>query len=208
MGFAVANGHGKTPMPRTTPSSTALETVEPLIRELRGERVLLDTDLARLYGVETKALNRAVRRNPEKFPSDFLFQLAVAEVESLRCQTGTPKPGRGGRRYLPYAFTEHGALMAANVLNSPQAVQRSVFVVRVFLKMRALLSESRSFAKKLAGLETELKGRLDLHDVAIVEILQRVMSILDPPPQPETSKRVMGFHVREAEDPGACGRAK
>jgi len=195
-------------MPRTKPPSIASETVEPLIQELRGERVLLDTDLARLYGVETKALNRAVRRNPEKFPSDFMFQLAVAEVESLRCQTGTSKPGRGGRRYLPYAFTEHGALMAANVLNSPQAVQMSVFVVRAFLKMRALLSESRSFAKKLADLETELKGRLDLHDVAIVEILQRVMSILDPPAQPEPPKRVMGFHSREAGDPGAQVRSK
>jgi hypothetical protein len=98
--------------------------------------------------------------------------------------------------------------MAANVLNSPQAVQMSVFVVRAFLKMRALLSESRSFAKKLADLETELKGRLDLHDVAIVEILQRVMSILDPPAQPEPPKRVMGFHSREAGDPGAQVRSK
>jgi phage regulator Rha-like protein len=169
--------------------SHALARVEPLIRELRGERVMPDADLSRLYGVETKALNRAVRRNAEKFPPDFMFQLTADEQKSLRFQFGTLKTGRGQhRKYLPYAFTEHGAIMAANVLNSPQAVQMSVFVVRAFLKMRGVLTDTRALAKKLAALETELKSRLDTHEAAIVEVLQRVMAILDPIPQSECNR--------------------
>lgn len=163
------------------------EPVEPLLRVVREERVILDTDLARLYGVETKALNRAVKRNADRFPPDFVFRLSHTEATSLRCQFGTLKTGRGQhRKYLPYAFTEHGAIMAANVLNSPQAAQMSVFVVRAFVKMRAVLSDSRQLARKLAELEKELKSRLDLHEAAIVEVLQRVMELLDPPPQPES----------------------
>ena len=186
-----------------------LEPVEPLLREVRGERVILDSDLARLYGVETKALNRAVRRNAEKFPSDFMFQLTGEEFGSLRCQTGTLKTGRGQhRKYLPHAFTEHGAIMAANVLNSPQAVQMSVFVVRAFLKMRVVLTDTRRLAKKLADLEAELKDRLDVHEVAIVEVLQRVMNLLDPPPGPELPKREMGFHMKDAGEAVAKGRTK
>ena len=109
----------------------------------RGEKVILDADLARIYGVETKAFNRAVKRNADRFPPDFVFQLSRKEFNSLRFQFGTLKTGRGQhRKYLPYAFTEHGAIMTANVLNSPQAVQMSVYVVRAFLKMRSVLSDS------------------------------------------------------------------
>ncbi len=196
-------------MPKKKQTAAVLEPVEPLLREIRGERVILDSDLARLYGGETKALNRAVRRNAEKFPSDFMFQLTGEEFDSLRCQTGTLKTGRGQhRKYLPYAFTEHGAIMAANVLNSPQAVQMSVFVVRAFLKMRAVLTDTRVLAKKLADLEAELKSRLDVHEVAIVDILQRVMNLLDPPAGPELPKREMGFHVKETGETGAKGKTK
>lgn len=113
--------------------SSALVAIEGVIHTIRGERVIMDSDLARLYGVETKALNRAIQRNREKFPPDFMFQLTSREQEALRCQFGTSKTGRGGRRYLPFAFTEHGAIMAANILNSPQAVSMSVFVVRALL---------------------------------------------------------------------------
>ena len=130
-------------MPKKSAKLAMLEPVEPLIREFRGERIILDADLARLYGVETKALNRAVKRNEEKFPSDFMFHLTGEEANSLRFQFGTLKSGRGQhRKYIPYAFTEHGAIMAANVLNSPQAVQMSVFVVRAFLKMRSVLTDT------------------------------------------------------------------
>ena len=108
------------------------------------------------------------------------------------------KLGRGGRRTLPYAFTEHGAIMAANVLNSPHAAQMSVFVVRAFVKMRSLLTDTRDLARKLAALEQELKARLDVHETAIVEFLQRMMKLLDPPPPlPEPPAPEIGFHVKE-----------
>jgi hypothetical protein len=107
------------------------------------------------------------------------------------------KPGRGGRRTLPYAFTEHGAIMAANVLNSPEAVRMSVFVVRAFVQMRDLLGSTQELAKQLAALEKKLTARLDGHEVAIVQVLQRLMKLLDPqpPPKSETPKRRIGFHA-------------
>lgn len=198
------------PRVRRSPAlpSAPLDSLEPIIHPIRGERVILDSDLARLYGVETKLLNRAVRRNREKFPPDFMFQLTAAEFAALRCQFGTSntdrslrsqfvtsKPGRGGRRYVPYAFTEHGALMAANLLNSPQAVQMSVFVVRAFVRMRSLLTDTRELAGKLAALETELRSRLDLHEAAIAEFMGRIMQLLDPPPAPPVREKELGFHT-------------
>jgi hypothetical protein len=148
--------------------------LDELIREVRGQKVMLDFDLARVYGVETKSLNRAVKRNADRFPKDFMFQISEDEWKNLRYQIGTSSSGRedqflryqtgtsglghGGRRRRPYLFTEHGAIMAANVLNSRRAVQMSVFVVRAFLKMRALLGDKRELAQKLASLEKELKS--------------------------------------------------
>lgn len=172
------------------------EAIAGMIREIRGVRIILDIDLAALYGVETKALNRAVKRNPDRFPEDFMFQLTRQEFEVLRSQFGTLKTGRGQhRKYLPFVFSEHGAIMAASVLNSPRAVQMSVFVVRAFLKMRALLGDKRELAKKLAALERELTKRLDVHEAAIVHVLQRVMDLIDPPalPPPLPKPRI-GFH--------------
>jgi len=175
-------------MPKSSNKLTT-DQLGRLIYEVRGERVMLDSHLALIYGVETKALNRAVKRNRNRFPKDFVFQLSEDEWKNLRYQIGTSssdsKPLRyqigttslrhGGRRSRPYAFTEHGAIMAANVLNSARAVQMSVFVVRAFLKMRALLGDKRDLAQKLAALEKELKKRLDVHEAVIVTILQRVM---------------------------------
>jgi phage regulator Rha-like protein len=196
-------------MPKSSNKLTS-DQLDRLIYEVRGERVMLDSDLASIYGVETKALNRAVKRNRDRFPKDFLFQLSEAEWKnlryqigasssdpkhhSLRYQIGTSTLGHGGRRSRPYVFTEHGAIMAANVLNSQRAVQMSVFVVRAFLKMRALLGDNRDLAQKLAALEKELKKRLDVHDGVIVTILQRVMNIIDPPalPPPPPKPRI-GF---------------
>jgi hypothetical protein len=152
------------------------------ILTVRGEKILLDSDLARLYGVETKALNRAVQRNLDRFPGDFRFQLTRAEFGNLKYQIGTSSSGHGGRRKLPWAFTEHGAIMAANVLNSPRAVQMSVFVVRAFLKMRELLGGTKELARQLRALAAKLTARLDGHEAAIVDVLQRVMRLLDPPP--------------------------
>ena len=158
--------------------------LEDLIHEVREQKVILDADLARIYGVTTKRLNEQVKRNKERFPADFAFQLTAKESAGLRSQFATGSQKHRDPRLRPYAFTEHGAIMAANVLNSPRAVQMSVFVVRAFLKMRAFLGDKRELAKQLAALEKELKQRLDIHEAAIVTILQRVMDIIDPPSPP------------------------
>ncbi|OHE82772.1 MAG: hypothetical protein A2107_03735 [Verrucomicrobia bacterium GWF2_62_7] len=186
------------------PVAFATERLDSLIHEVRGQKVMLDSDLARVYGVETKALNRAVKRNAARFPNDFAFQLTTGECEALRSQIATASMRRQfgtaskrNIRYLPWAFTEHGAIMAANVLNSPRAAQMSVFVVRAFVKMRSALTDTRALARKLAALEKELKDRLDVHEAAIVTILQRVMDLIDPPPQPEPPPKQIGFQVKE-----------
>jgi hypothetical protein len=187
---------------------------EDLIHEVREQKIILDADLARIYGVSTKRLNEQVKRNQERFPVDFAFQLTAKESAALRSQIATGSPQgvdsqAGGTnrsqiatgsqkhrdpRFRPVAFTEHGAIMAANVLNSARAVQMSVFVVRAFLKMRAFLGDKRELAKQLAALEKELKQRLDIHEAAIVTILQRVMDIIDPPsPPPAPAKPKIGF---------------
>ena len=192
-------------------SKTTLVTVTKItstIRTLRGQKVLLDADLAQIYGVETGAFNRAVIRNRKRFPADFMFQLTPAEFQSLRCQIGISN-SRGGRRYMPYAFTENGAIMAANVLNSPEAVRMSVFVVRAFVKMRELLGGTKELARQLAALEQKLTARLDGHEIAITEVLQRIMQLLDPPqPPPEPPRRQIGFHVLPEDKPGNKARRK
>jgi ORF6N domain len=194
-------------MPKSSNKLTS-DQLDRLIYEVRGERLMLDSDLALIYGVETKALNRAVKRNRDPFPTDFVlsedewknlrYQIGTSSSnskhQSSRYQIGTSTLGHGGRRSRPYVFTEHGAIMAANVLNSRRAVQMSVFVVRAFLKMRALLGDNRDLAQKLAALEKELKKRLNVHEGVIVTILQRVMNIIDPPalPPPPPKPRI-GF---------------
>jgi len=172
-------------------------SLERRILTVRGEKVILDGDLAELYGVTTKALNQAVKRNADRFPADFAFLLTDGE----KAEVVTNCDHLSRLRFspvLPRAFTEHGAIMAANVLNSPQAIQMSVFVIRAFVKMRAALSDTRKLAKKLAALEQELNGRLDVHETAIVDVLQRIMTILDPPPAPpEPPRPEIGFHIKE-----------
>lgn len=171
------------------------DSLDSRILTIRGQKVILDSDLAAIYGVETKALNRAVKRNAKRFPSDFIFQLKPDEADNLRCQIGTSSSSYGGRRYLPYAFTENGAVMAANVLNSPQAVRMSVFVVRAFIRMRELLTGSKELAAELKKLEVKLTSRLAVHEVAITEVLRRIMRLLDPPPLPPVPEKEMGFHT-------------
>ena len=192
------------------------ERIEQAIFLIRGQKIILDGDLARIYGVPTKRLNEQVKRNRQRFPDDFAFQLTVAEFANLRSQIAisslqpvdfnkdnpnwsqfaTSSSRHRGAVYRPLAFTEHGAIMAANVLNSRRAVQMSVFVVRAFVKMRGVFADTRDLARKLATLEKELKGRLDVHETTIVTILQRVMDILDPPPAPPPRKpRRIGFRT-------------
>jgi phage regulator Rha-like protein len=167
-----------------------VERIERLIYLIRGQKVMLDSDLAELYGVETGALNRSVGRNADRFPSDFAFQLTGQEVANLRCQIGISKKGRGGRRYHPYAFTEHGAIMAAMVLNSPRAVEMSVQVVRAFVRLREMLTSNRELAQKLAELERRLGG----HDAAIRNLFEAIRQLLN---SPEPPRKQIGFHVKE-----------
>jgi hypothetical protein len=166
-----------------------------LIHSLRDQRVILDSDLARIYGVETRALNQAVRRNQDRFPPEFLFQLTADETSDvlrLRSQIVILKAGRGHhRKYLPFAFTEHGALMAATVLNSPEAVKMSVFIIRAFVKMRENLAANAAILKRLA----EIDKTLLLHDGALRDIYQKLRPLLEPPPPPP--KPEIGFHVKE-----------
>ena len=165
-----------------------VDQIEPLIREIRGQKVILDSDWAALYGVPTKRLNEQVRRNLARFPDDFLFRLTSDEVESLRSQIATSNVGRGGRRYLPYAFTEHGAFMAASVLNSPRAVEVSVFVVRAFVKLRQLVLAH----KELAGKLDQLERKVGSHDEAIKQLVAAIRQLMAPPDPP---KKEMGFHT-------------
>ena len=166
--------------------------IVPLIRCIRAQRVILDRDLAPLYGVQTRALVQAVKRNIERFPEDFLFQLTDQEATALRSQIVILKQGRGQHpKYPPYAFTEHGALMAATILNSPRAVAMSVYIIRAFVKMREDLAANAAILKRLAAIDQTLL----LHDSALRDIYQKLRPLLEPPPPPP--KPQIGFHVRE-----------
>jgi phage regulator Rha-like protein len=160
------------PKRRGTPASA----VESRILFLRHQRVILDADIAELYGVPVKRLNEQVKRNQERFPSDFMFRLTGKEHDALRSQIATSKKSRGGRRYTPYAFTEHGAIMAATVLNSERAVQMSVFVVRAFVRLREMLATNR----RLAGKIDELENRLETHDSAIQDLIEAIKELMTP----------------------------
>jgi len=179
--------------------SKALETVPVeriahAILLIRGEKVILDADLAKLYGVTAKRLNEQVRRNRERFPEDFMFQLTKEEFANmegevgptnLRSQIATSR-SHGGRRYLPYAFTEHGAIMAANVLNSEQAVRASVEVVRAFVRLRQMLSSNAEFAKKLE----ELERKYDRQFKVVFDAIRQLMTPLEP------KRKQIGFHAK------------
>jgi hypothetical protein len=175
---------------------SCVPNIPQVIRSLRSQRVILDSDLAVIYGVETRALNQAVRRNQDRFPPEFVFQLTTEEMSvviPLRSQSVILKAGRGQhRKYLPYAFTEHGALMAATVLNSPRAVAMSVYIIRAFVKLREDLAANTAILKRLA----EIDKSLLVHDAALREIFQKLRPLLAPPPEPP--KPEIGFHVREA----------
>jgi ATP-dependent Clp protease ATP-binding subunit ClpA len=158
---------------------------------LRGHRVLLDAELGALYGVTTKALNQAVKRNADRFPRDFMFRLNQTETESLnRSQSVTGSQRHRDPRFPPYAFTEHGAIMAASILNSPRAVEVSVYVVRAFVQLRELLASNKELARRLAQLETRLDKKLTTHDEAIAAILSAIRQLMHPP---EPKRRPIGF---------------
>lgn len=158
---------------------------------LRNQKVILDSDLAELYGVPVKHLNQQVKRNARRFPSDFLFTLTNVEQKSLRSQIVTSNSTRGGRRYLPHAFTEHGAIMAATVLNSARAIEMSLLVVRAFVQMRQALAVNEHVVSKLS----ELEARLDSHDEEIQGLVEAIHELLTPLP---ASRRRIGFEAPSA----------
>lgn len=164
-----------------------IEQISSSILFFRGQRVLRDSDLAALYGVTTKRFNEQVRRNLARFPADFMFQLTAEEVTGLRSQIATSNVGRGGRRYAPYAFTEHGAIMAATILNSPLAVEMSVYVVRAFVQLRDVLGSNKELTRRL----DELERKLASHDQAITGVLKAIRELMSPPPEPR--RRGIGF---------------
>ena len=164
-------------------SAALVERVERRIFLIRGEKVMLDSDLAEMYGVVTKTLNRAVRRNRERLPSDFMFELRVKEIALLRYQFGTSNAGRGGRRYRPFVFTEQGVAMLSSVLHSDRAIQVNIAIMRAFVRLRRLLSTHRDLARKLDELEQKYDKRFAVVFVAI----RRLMAQVDPP------RRRIGF---------------
>ncbi|MCL2523027.1 MAG: ORF6N domain-containing protein [Betaproteobacteria bacterium] len=184
----------------------AVESIALSIASVRNQRILLDSDLARLYGVETKRLNEQVRRNGARFPDDFMFQLDAVEYVALRSQNATLKTGRGQhRKYMPYAFTEHGAVMAAMVLNSPRAVEVSVYVVRAFVRLRELAATHQDLAKRLDDLEEKTESLALQHNALaqntrtqLKQVLETIRQLMAPP---ETAKRPIGF-ITSQEKPG------
>jgi hypothetical protein len=170
-------------------SLVPMERIERAILMLRGHKVMLDSDLAALYGVETKALNQAVSRNIERFPEDFMFQLTEAEAILLRSQTVTLKTGRGQhRKYLPYAFTEQGVAMLSSVLKSPRAARVNIEIMRAFVRLRQMLQTNADLARKLAALEAK-------YDVQFKVVFDAIRELMAPP---EKARRSIGFRVEEA----------
>jgi len=164
--------------------------IEQKIYLIRGQRVMLDADLAELYGVKTKILNKAVKRNLDRFPEDFMFQLNNQELEILRFQIGTSRTGHGGTRYLPYAFTEQGVAMLSGVLSSPIAIKVNIEIMRAFIRLRQLLGTHKELARKLAALEQHLRQ----HDEQIQAIFAAIRQLMAAPERPP---KKIGFQLRE-----------
>ena len=182
-----------------------VERIAQSIYVIRGQKVIFDFDLAVLYGVTTSALNQAVRRNQSRFPYDFMFQLTADEEEDLKCQIGISnksssfrlksqfvisKPGRGGRRHHPYAFTEEGVAMLSSVLKSERAVKVNIAIMRAFVKLREALETNRELARKFAEIEKRV-GKHDNKIAAIIDAIRQLMAPLEKP------RREIGFHARE-----------
>ncbi len=172
------------------PSVVPMGRIERAILVLRGHKVMLDSDLAALYGVETKVLNQAVSRNIERFPGDFMFQLTEAEATRLRSQIVTLKPGRGQhRKYLPYAFTEQGVAMLSSVLHSPRAIAVNVEIMRAFVRLRQMLTSNAELARRLDNLEKKYDAQFKVVFDAIRELMR---------PAAPARRRPIGFRVEEA----------
>ncbi len=173
-------------IPQSRSSIIPIETVSQRIFLIRGQKVMIDSDLSELYGVSTIRLNEQVRRNIDRFPDDFMFQISKEEYESLRSQIAISNSVRGGRRYLPYAFTEHGVSMLSSVLKSPRAVQLNILIIRAFIRIREILSSNKELAYKIEELEREQKVQ-NRHINAVYSMLEKLMS------EPTKPKGPIGF---------------
>ena len=170
----------------------AEERILSNIMVIRGEKVILDFDLAALYGVETRRLNEQVRRNIDKFPADFMFQLTKEEFDDLKSQIAISSSGWGGRRKPPLVFTEHGALQAANVLNSEQANKMSIFIVRAFVRLREMALTNEKLSRKI----DQLEKRVSDHDEILIQLVREIRKLTDTP-KPRGKKRSIGFIVTD-----------
>jgi phage regulator Rha-like protein len=168
----------------------SFDRIEKSIFLIRGQRVMVDSDLVALYGVTTKRLNEQVRRNASRFARDFMFQLDEKEASALRSQFATSKEGRGGRRYLPYVFTEQGVAMLSSVLNSERAIQVNIAIMRVFVRLREMMATHKELAHKLAELEERIRD----HDEQIQAIFEAIRQLMAPP---ESPRKRIGFEVKE-----------
>jgi hypothetical protein len=179
-------------MPKKSQELVPENQILKIILIIRGEKVILDSDLAALYGVETRRLNEQVRRNIDKFPEDFMFQLTQEEFANLKSQIATSSLGWGGRRKAPLVFTEHGALQAANVLKSAQANKMSVYIVRTFVKLREMALTNEKLARKV----DQLENRVTDHDELLIELVREIRKLIDTP-KPKRKKRLVGFIISD-----------
>ena len=179
-------------MPKKTTSLIPAERIEQAILLMRGQKVMLDADLALLYGVPTGQLVRAVKRNADRFPEDFAFQLTRKEFTDLKCQTGTSSSGWGGRRKLPWAFTEQGVAMLSSVLRSPRAVRVNVEIMRAFVRLRQLLASHADLARRLDELERKCRE----HDEQFVIVFDAIRELMEPPQTPPAE---IGYHTLRSE---------
>jgi hypothetical protein len=175
-------------MPKSTKNLIPEKRILKIILIIRGEKVILDSYLAALYDVETRRHNEQVRRNIDKFPEDFMFQLTREEFANLKSQIATSSSGWGGRRKLPFVFTEHGTLQAANILNSSQANKMSVFIVRTFARLREMALTNEKLSRKVSQLET----RVSDHDEILIELVREIRKLIDTP-KPKGKTRSIGF---------------
>ena len=172
------------------------ESIEQHIFFIRGMRVILDSDLSAIYGVKTKALNQAVKRNKDRFPADFAFQLKQEDLAAIDNQRGIRSQivtaSKRNIRFLPFVFTEHGALMASNVLKSSRALSMSIYVVRAFIRLREVLALNKDLAQKLSELERKVQS----HDTELQAIVHAIRQLMEPPEKP---KREIGFRIKETQ---------
>jgi hypothetical protein len=175
----------------------AAPAIEKRIFVVRGRQVMLDEDLAELYGVETRVLVQQVKRNAKRFPADFMFQLTKIEAEALRSQFVTSNEGRGGRRYAPYVFTEQGVAMLSGILRSDRAIAVNIEIMRAFVDLRRVAGSFEELQKRLDQMELDIGARLSEHDEQLRQIFEALRQLIAPPPR---AKRPVGFRLREDEE--------